>query len=232
METIFFKLAIVFYVLSIITRNRSIPILGLIAHIIGILVYSLLLRRPPFINLSESIMFFSSFLVLFPLLFKLKGKEFTLILVVIALFYSLMFPSQGIPLMPALRSPWLYIHVPLCFLSYAFFSQAAILGIVFLLKNKDQLNISRLISLGFFFLTFGIITGSIWAFYAWGRYWAWDPKEVWALITWLYYAIFLHLKAIKVSKKKEAYLAIIGFLLIVFTFIGVNFLLPSLHSYL
>jgi len=81
-------------------------------------------------------------------------------------------------------------------------------------------------------LSLVIITGAIWAEAAWGRYWAWDPKETWALITWIIYSIYLHLRISKGWRgERAAWFSIIGFICVIFTYVGVNTLLPSLHSY-
>ena len=102
---------------------------------------------------------------------------------------------------------------------------------VLLVHGLDLLNY-RVISLGFLFLTLVIITGAIWAQKAWGRYWTWDPKETWSLITWLIYALYLHMRISRGWKgKKAAWFAVIGFLCVVFTYIGVNTWIPSIHSY-
>ena len=99
------------------------------------------------------------------------------------------------------------------------------------LQTLDDLNYLCL-SLGFPFLTLGIITGSIWAEYAWGSYWNWDPKETWSLVTWLIYAALLHGRlTIGWRGRRAAYFLIIGFAVVLFTFLGVNLLLPGLHSY-
>ena len=100
--------------------------------------------------------------------------------------------------------------------------------------DKDRLDLLnyRIISLGFLFLTLVIITGAIWAQKAWGRYWTWDPKEAWSLVTWIIYAIYLHMRISRGWKgKKAAWFAVIGFICVVFTYIGVNTLIPSIHSY-
>ncbi len=86
-------------------------------------------------------------------------------------------------------------------------------------------------ALGFVFLAIGIMTGSIWAHYAWGSYWSWDPKETWSLITWLIYAIMLHARYVRGWRgKRMAIMAIIGFICVLITYLGVNYL-PGLHSY-
>ncbi len=99
------------------------------------------------------------------------------------------------------------------------------------LQVLDDLNYQSL-TYGFPLLTLGIITGAIWAEYAWGRYWNWDPKETWSLITWLLYAALLHQRlTVGWRGRKAAIMAIAGFFAVLFTFLGVNLLLPGLHTY-
>jgi cytochrome c-type biogenesis protein CcsB len=94
----------------------------------------------------------------------------------------------------------------------------------------DDLN-HRLVMFGFLFLSVGIITGAVWAHSAWGRYWGWDPKETWSLITWFVYATLLHARMMRGWRgKRTAILSIGGFAAVLFTYFGVN-LLPGLHSY-
>ncbi len=90
----------------------------------------------------------------------------------------------------------------------------------------------QVVAVGFVFLTVGIILGAVWAKYAWGSYWSWDPKETWSLITWLVYATYLHARFVKgLSGKPLAYFTVIGFLSVIFTYYGVNLIIPGLHSY-
>ena len=90
----------------------------------------------------------------------------------------------------------------------------------------------RSVCLGVLFLTFTMINGAIWADQAWGSYWSWDPKEIWALVTWLTYAVYLHLRIRGGwAGKNAALFTLIGFVCVLFTFIGVNTLLPGMHSY-
>jgi cytochrome c-type biogenesis protein CcsB len=89
------------------------------------------------------------------------------------------------------------------------------------------------VGIGFVFLTAGIFTGSLWAYQAWGSFWSWDPKETWALVMWLVYLFYLHGRLIAGWRgRKSAWLAIAGFAVMIFTYLGVSFLLPGLHSYL
>ncbi|MEO2082673.1 MAG: c-type cytochrome biogenesis protein CcsB [Desulfurobacteriaceae bacterium] len=116
-------------------------------------------------------------------------------------------------------------------------------GFLYLLKKTGIINILpsveameqimyQSVAVGFVFLTIGIILGAVWAKYAWGGYWSWDPKETWSLITWLVYAAYLHARYIKgLSGKPLAYFTIIGFLSVIFTYYGVNLIIPGLHSY-
>lgn len=184
------------------------------------------------------------------------------------------------PLIPALKSNWLMMHVTIMLLSYATLFSGTLLSISFLiindvqftstnfseavssnsddkientslmpypkkpnlqtsfminkqeiLKNLDNLSY-RLISLGFAFLTIGILSGAIWANEAWGSYWSWDPKETWALITWIAFAIYLHTRLIRGwYGKGPALVASIGFIILWICYLGVNILGKGLHSY-
>ncbi|NLW25267.1 MAG: c-type cytochrome biogenesis protein CcsB [Clostridia bacterium] len=155
------------------------------------------------------------------------------------------------PLMPALRSPWLVIHVLTAVIAYGAFALSFVLAIMYLLKEKqnsmgteskwaralpsldllDDLSY-KLVFVGLPFLTIMLVTGAVWAEYSWGSYWSWDPKETWALITWFIYSVYLHVRFMVGWKgKKAAYLSILGFGAVMFTFIGVTYLLPGLHSY-
>ncbi len=162
--------------------------------------------------------------------------------------YAAMQSREVRELMPALRSNWLAIHVSSAIISYGGFGVSFAVSLMFLFRRKMQSNafwdghipeqekldlISyRAVSLGFLFLSFVIVSGAIWAERAWGSYWSWDPKETWSLITWIIYAIYLHLRISKGWKgKSAAVFAVVGFLCVIFTYIGVNTLLPGIHSY-
>lgn len=148
------------------------------------------------------------------------------------------------PLVPALQSYWMKIHVPANFIGYGSFSLSAMVASAYLLANKGYLN-SRLpsldvlddlmyksIAIGFAFFTIATILGAMWAAEAWGGYWSWDPKETWALIVWLNYAAWLHLRMVKGLRGPVlAWWALIGLLVTTFAFLGVNMFLSGLHSY-
>jgi len=147
-------------------------------------------------------------------------------------------------LMPALRSPWFFVHAGTGVVAYAAFAVAAVAGVKYLQmlkKNEDEdgklmIQIDRMsyraIVFGMLFFTVTIISGSLWAADAWSRFWFWDPKELWSLITWIFYAIYLHQRLRKNWRGKRcAILAIVGVGLVLFTWLGVNNLLYGLHSY-
>ena len=152
------------------------------------------------------------------------------------------------PLVPALQSYWMKIHVPANFIGYGCFSIAAMLGVAYLARGDDanpRPVFARLparediddmmykaVALGFAFFTVATILGSLWAAEAWGGYWSWDPKETWALIVWLNYAAWLHMR---ISRNWQgpamAAWAIVGLFVTLFAFLGVNMFLSGLHSY-
>jgi cytochrome c-type biogenesis protein CcsB len=148
------------------------------------------------------------------------------------------------PLVPALQSWWMKIHVPANFIGYGTFSLAAMVGMAYLFKSKGML-VDRLpplevlddvmyksIAVGFAFFTIATILGALWAAEAWGGYWSWDPKETWALIVWLNYAAWLHMRLMKgLRGQVAAWWALIGLLVTTFAFLGVNMFLSGLHSY-
>lgn len=159
------------------------------------------------------------------------------------LTFSLFINDTIRPLMPSLRSGWLYFHVGAYLIAYASFAIAFGLSIVFLVvfwryrHRKTLLDnlegvIFRVIDMGFPFLTAGLACGSMWASISWGRFWNWDAKEVWALTTWLIYAGCLHLRHTQnLRGMNAALLATTGFIVILFTYIGVNLFFSTLHSY-
>ena len=148
------------------------------------------------------------------------------------------------PLVPALQSWWMKIHVPANFIGYGTFSMSAMVAMAYLLKSSGYL-VDRLpplevlddvmykaIAVGFTFFTIATILGALWAAEAWGGYWSWDPKETWALIVWLNYAAWLHMRLMKgLRGRVAAWWALIGLLVTTFAFLGVNMFLSGLHSY-
>ena len=148
------------------------------------------------------------------------------------------------PLVPALQSWWMKIHVPANFIGYGTFALAAMVACAYLLKHKGILAnrlpslellddvMYKSIAVGFAFFTIATILGALWAAEAWGGYWSWDPKETWALIVWLNYAAWLHMRLMKgLRGVVSAWWAVVGLLVTTFAFLGVNMFLSGLHSY-
>ncbi|MDR2219607.1 MAG: c-type cytochrome biogenesis protein CcsB [Methylobacillus sp.] len=165
--------------------------------------------------------------------------------VIFILWYTFGREASGIqPLVPALQSYWMKIHVPANFIGYGAFSLAAMVGVAWLCVQRG-IFASRLpkpevlddfmyksIAVGFAFFTIATILGAMWAAEAWGGYWSWDPKETWALVVWLNYAAWLHLRLVKGLRGPIlAWWAVIGLLVTTFAFLGVNMFLSGLHSY-
>ncbi len=234
---------------------------GVVGNTAGIVMrwvesYSLGIGHAPLSNLYESLVFFAWSIALIYLFIERKLKNrvigaFTMPLAFLALAYASLSPgisSRIQPLLPALKSNWLIAHVIACFIGYAAFAVAFGISIMYLMRQRESSSQNKLVKLfpkaevlddlthqmvmfGFLFLSAGIITGAVWANSAWGRYWGWDPKETWSLITWFVYATLLHAKMMRGwHGRRIAYLSIIGFGAVLFTYFGVN-LLPGLHSY-
>lgn len=203
--------------------------------------------RAPFSNMFESLVLFVWALVVVYLALQFRRKipvlaTGTALMAVLILAYASTFESKIEPLMPALRSNWLTVHVFTVFLGYGAVTIAMLssIGYLFITRKLERSPTAeafeaitdKSISFGFLFLTVGIIAGAVWANSAWGTYWSWDPKETWSLITWFIYAIFLHCRFMRGWRgKRAAWISVIGFVSVVFTYLGVNFLLSGLHSY-
>jgi len=198
--------------------------------------------RPPFSNMFESLVTFGWAIALASIFIDLRYRikrivSFGALMSLLALGYASLLDKEIAPLLPALKSNWLAIHVLTCFIGYAALAISFVSSVILLCRKKDDKNLLdtisyKMIAFGFLFLTLGIITGAVWANSAWGTYWSWDPKETWSLITWFIYAIYLHMRFRKGWKgRNAAWLSVIGFLAMLFTYFGVNYLLSGLHSY-
>ena len=208
----------------------------------------------PVSNLYEVFILFSMITAMFYLYYEQRYATrqlgpFVLLVISAAvgflLWYTVTRDAADIqPLVPALQSWWMKIHVPANFIGYGTFALAAMVGSAYLLKSHGHL-VDRLpslevlddvmykaISVGFAFFTVATILGALWAAEAWGGYWSWDPKETWALIVWLNYAAWLHMRLMSgLRGRVAAWWALIGLVVVTFAFLGVNMFLSGLHSY-
>ena len=280
--------------LSLFSNSVVLPKIGRISTLLAnLLLFFILCSRWiiagyfPLSNLYESLLFLTWLLLTIYLYIetKTKSKLIGSVLIPVALLISgfanlTLSPEmqKASPLVPALQSNWLMMHVSMMLLSYGTLIIGSLLSILFLVISRYKdidfkiiddsslplYNIMldyyetkllspsneiselgklkllqsidnwsyRIIGLGFPFLTIGIISGGVWANEAWGSYWSWDPKETWALITWLIFAIYLHARITKGWEgKKTAILGGLGFFVIWICYLGVNFLGKGLHSY-
>jgi cytochrome c-type biogenesis protein CcsB len=219
--------------------------------------YQLGIGHAPLTNMYESLLFFAWCTAVIYVLLEIKFKHpvigsFAMPIPFITLAYTSLdndLSKDISPLVPALQSNWLIAHVITCFIGYGAFAVAAGLGAMYLIKQfsgpsadknsgllpelrtLDDL-IHKTIVFGFMWLSAGIITGAVWANEAWGTYWSWDPKETWSIITWFLYALTLHARFTRGwSGARIAWLAVLGFASVFFTYFGVNYWLSGLHSY-
>ncbi len=179
---------------------------------------------------------------------RMKGSDWLSVAAMpatlLVLTYAALQPMEIRDLMPALRSAWFGVHIGSAVLSYAAFVLAGCISLRYLLmhrkgRSEDEAKLMqmdylsyRLVAFGFLFLTVVILSGAIWAEQAWSAFWTWDPKEVWALITWIIYAVYLHLRLRgKKQGVKMAWFLVIAVPVVFFTFAGVNTLMSGLHSY-
>jgi cytochrome c-type biogenesis protein CcsB len=258
------------YLLFSASRSKKIGTISTSLLVIGLLIHSggLVFRwvethqtgygYVPLSNMYESLIFFSWTIVLVYLILEFKYRQkiigvFVTPFAFLAIGLTSIIPgidAKITPLVPALQSNWLAIHVITCFLGYASFAVSFGISILYLIQDQtgaqkegttrwlpstsilDEINYKSII-IGFPMLTLGIVTGAAWANYAWGSYWSWDPKETWSLITWFVYAAFLHARLTRDWRgRKTAILSIAGFTAVLFTYFGVNYLISGLHSYL
>jgi len=258
-----YGLAAIFYFLYLFKKTKFIGriavgsvILGLSVHTLSLIFRTITAGHLPFSNMYESLSFLSWITVIAYLIIEFKYKlktsgGFVLLIVLglMAVISSPLIPKEITPLVPALQSHWLTLHVSVTLIGEAFLAIAFVTSIYYLIQEKrirsgkkvksgpsiEVLdNVSyRCIAIGFSVFTLGgLIFGMIWAYQAWGSYWSWDPKETWTLITWFIYALYLHTRIVMGWKgRRSAYIAILGFLSALFTYFGVNYLLSGLHSY-
>jgi cytochrome c-type biogenesis protein CcsB len=208
----------------------------------------------PISNLYEVFILFSIITALFYLYYEQHYATrqlgaFVLLVISAAvgflLWYTVSRDAADIqPLVPALQSWWMKIHVPANFIGYGTFSLSAMVASAYLLKSHGHLSdrlpalevlddlMYKAISVGFAFFTVATILGALWAAEAWGGYWSWDPKETWALIVWLNYAAWLHMRLMSgLRGRVAAWWALVGLVVTTFAFLGVNMFLSGLHSY-
>jgi cytochrome c-type biogenesis protein CcsB len=260
---ILYILAAFFYLVFLFTKKEKpaktgfrIAVLGLIVHTLALVWRTIESGHAPFTNMYESLSFLAWASIFAYVIIEAKykirkaGPYFMLVVIgIMALASSPLMPKEATPLVPALQSYWLWLHVSVTLLGEAFFAVAFITSIMYLVADsrekkgiaKEEALTSekldsisyRCVAVGFPLFTLGgLIFGMVWAYKAWGTYWSWDPKETWSLITWFVFALYLHTRIVMGWKgRRSAYIVIFGFIAALFTYFGVNYVLSGLHSY-
>ncbi|MCA0252254.1 MAG: c-type cytochrome biogenesis protein CcsB [Actinobacteria bacterium] len=235
----------------------SVTLVAAVVNVVGVVLRGIAANRPPWANMYEFLTSTLAMAIVIYLVgvFFFRWKGFGLPVTLLASIgvglAVTVFYVDVAALMPALHSVWFIIHIVAAALSGAVFNLGGIASILYLLKQRaeakgtvtgylarlpqaatlDQVSF-RMHAFAFPLWTFAVAAGAIWAQYAWGRFWGWDPKETWSLVTWIIYAAYLHARATAGWKgTRAAILAIIGLVSFWWNFVGVNLLLNGLHSY-
>lgn len=222
--------------------------LGLAVFFAYILIMWITLERPPLRTMGETRLWYSFFLPLAGIIVYSRWQYkwilgFSTLLAAVFVCINLFRPEiHSKTLMPALQSPWFAPHVIVYMMAYALLGAAVVMSVYLLFCKKEagtdrEMEITdNLVYVGLSFMTLGMLMGAIWAKEAWGHYWAWDPKETWAAITWLSYLIYIHYRLYRPrSIRPSLWLIIIAFCLLQMCWWGINYLPSaqgmSVHTY-
>ena len=254
--TLGYLLFIVFQIRPMARISYGLLLLGFIAHTLTIILWTFQTGYFPVHDLRESLSFFAWAIIGVYLIIQIRfdilvlGSFLSPLAAVMMISSSFLTPHAG-PGNPLLQNIWLMVHIGIIFAGNGVFAVAFLAGVMYLIQERqikskrlgylyhrlpaleilDALNYNCLI-IGFPLLTLGMLSGSIFAQYTTGTFWRWDPKEVWSLITWLLYAALLHGRLISGWRgRRSAMISIIGFLVLIFSFLGVNYLVKGYHSF-
>ena len=236
--------------------------LAFVLHLGGVVTRGLAAGRVPWGNMYEFSITASLAVAIVYLIFVQKyklqwlGLGVTFVISAVLGLASLALYTPAGPLVPALHSYWLVIHVSAAAISGGAFTVGGLVSVLYLVKARAERKVLeggsmsaslrrlptaeamdgtayKVLAFAFPLWTFGVlVAGPIWAEHAWGRYWGWDPKEVWSLVTWVVYAAYLHARATAGWRgRRAATIAIVGWFVFIFNFVGVNLLVSGLHSY-
>ncbi|HWG03226.1 MAG TPA: c-type cytochrome biogenesis protein CcsB [Trebonia sp.] len=236
---------------------------GALAHTVAVVTRGLAVHRAPWGNMYEFVTALTCVAAIFFVYVMLRYRAWALgvfvmgaVVIALGLAETVIYTAAG-PLVPALQSYWLSIHVTAMTLSTGIFFVAAVLGVLYLVAERYRARIAagrsqggnglleripsaealdkltyRTVIFGFPVWTFGVIAGAIWADQAWGRYWGWDPVETWAFITWVVYAAYLHARATAGWRGRRAHIIqLLGFASLTFNILVVQVFITGMHSY-
>jgi ABC-type transport system involved in cytochrome c biogenesis permease subunit len=222
--------------------RKSLLVAGLCGELFYLSARGVALGRLPLIGPHDTLVFFSTAIVLMTLPFLLSPalrncERFSWLTGCAAALMALLalpFPAFTMPLPPVLNTFWFELHVALAFFAYALFAVGAGLGALFL-AGRERLLYDlqyRAVLVGYSFFSASMVAGGIWGYYAWGTYWLWTPKELWTSILWLFYSFYLHLRLRGAGGEGlVAWGGIAGFAVTLFTYLGVSMLMRSSHSF-
>jgi ABC-type transport system involved in cytochrome c biogenesis permease subunit len=228
---------IILYLIALHRLRLMLPALVLHA---GLILYTAMnFGRIPLICLHDTLGFLAFSIGVISVVAGWNRKRdlfssITVPLIAFLLVGSVASPSVQGALPPVLKTMWFELHVILSFLSYALFAIGAVFGILSLYNKEEdaELHQYRSLLLGYVFFSTAMVFGGIWAFLAWGAYWLWTPKELWTLIVWIFYGLYLHARLVRGwSGPKAVWMGIIGFAIVMFTYAGVGLLMKSSHEF-
>jgi len=230
-------LLLILYPLALYRPRLILPALAL--HAAVIVSTAMRFGRIPLIGLHDTLGFLAFSIGTVYIIAGWNRKRdhfsfFTIPLILLFLAGSLVSPSMEGPLPPVLKTIWFELHVILSFVSYALFAVGAIFGVLFLLRGEqaDESSQYQSLLLGYVLFSVAMIFGGIWAFLAWGTYWLWTPKELWTTIVWFFYSLYLHARLVRGwAGPKVVWMGIIGFAIVLFTYVGVGLLMKSSHEF-
>lgn len=235
----------------------AVTVVAALTHVAGVVLRGVAAQRPPWGNMYEFVTTSLAIVAIVYLVLALRsgmrwlGLPVTLLLTIGQGLAVTVFYVDVSELMPALHSVWFVIHIIAAATAGAAFNVGGIAAILYLVRTRAEARGSvrgylaripsaaaldrvsyRFHAFAFPLWTFTIAAGAIWAQFAWGRFWGWDPKETWSLVTWIVYAVYLHARATAGWKgRRAAVVAVVGLATFWFNFIGINLLVSGLHSY-
>ncbi|MBI5588661.1 MAG: cytochrome c biogenesis protein CcsA [Deltaproteobacteria bacterium] len=257
----FLYATIILYALSFITvvvhnisgskalekASKAFLVLGLLVHTAGLIQRISSTGHAPMASMYETLVFYSWTAVLVSVIVIFRYSEratelFTVPVSVLAILFALANEKPGGPLTLILRTRWFETHVTASFAAYAFFTLAFSGAMLYLINysrgkqepelKKFQEIAARCVMWGFFFFSASMFAGAVWAYLAWGTYWLWEPKIIWSFIVWFYYAGAMHAYFVKEWRGRGLTVAtVIGFFVVLFTYLGVSMLMKSSHSF-
>jgi cytochrome c-type biogenesis protein CcsB len=248
---------------SWIRAAATLSVAGVAAHLTAVTLRGFAVHRAPWGNMYEFVTALTCVAAIFFVYVMIRYRAWALgvfvmgaVVIALGLAETVIYTAAG-PLVPALQSYWLSIHVTAMTLSTGIFFVAAVLGIMCLVAQRYRARVAagkvqpgsnglleripepaqldkliyRTVIFGFPVWTFGVIAGAIWADQAWGRYWGWDPVEIWAFITWVVYAAYLHARATAGWRRLANYIQLLGFATLAFNILVVQVFITGMHSY-